>query len=268
MVNFGWTLFQPSELLKISFVLYLAAWLTGKSNSEEKSKKSLFLHFSIILIILVLVLIFQPDMSTLAIILITGGIIYFASKVPWWHVITIIGVGFSGAMLLIKISPYRLNRLLIFLNPEADPMGMGYQLKQSLIAIGSGKIFGIENGFGLGLSRQKFGFLPHPMNDSIFAIIGEELGSIGLIILLSLFLLFIWKGLNIAKKSEDNFCKLAAIGITSWIALQTMFNIGGIIGIMPMSGIPLPFFSYGGSHLITEMIGMGILLNISKNVVK
>ncbi|MBZ9572984.1 FtsW/RodA/SpoVE family cell cycle protein, partial [Patescibacteria group bacterium] len=164
------------------------------------------------------------------------------------------------------IAPYRLARIFSFFHPEADPLGISYQLKQALIAIGSGKIFGIEKGFGLGVSRQKFGFLPHSMSDSIFAIIGEEMGFIGCTILIVFFLVLAWRGLRIAYTSEKSFFQLLALGITVWIMLQTFFNIGGMIGILPLAGIPLPFFSYGGSHLIAEMIGVGILLNISKKL--
>jgi cell division protein FtsW len=264
-LNFGGFLFQPSEFLKISFILYLAAWLSEKSTIQKKERlKQLFLPFGIILSILLIVLLAQPDMSTLGIIFITGVLMYFATSTPWWHTLLLLGAGGGGSLLLIKTAPYRLARFLVFLHPETDPLGIGYQLRQALIAIGSGKIFGIENGFGIGLSRQKFGFLPHPMTDSIFAIIGEELGFLGCLLLISLFLLFAWRGLKIVKESEKPFQKLLSVGIAFWIVLQAFFNISGIIGILPLAGIPLPFFSYGGSHLIAEMIGVGILLNISK----
>ena len=162
-----------------------------------------------------------------------------------------------------KIAPYRAARLLVFLNPETDPMGMGYQLKQALIAVGSGGIFGL----GLGMSVQKFGFLPQSMADSIFAIFSEETGFIGSLILIFLFLIFFWRGFKIAKKSMDQFSKLAALGISCWIILQALINIGSMIGIIPLTGVPLPFLSYGGSALVTELIGVGILLNISKNTI-
>ena len=266
-LNFGKFVIQPSEFLKITFILYLAAWLSGKSFSERKEKfKKVFLPFGIILGILLIVLLVQPDMSTLGIIFITGSLMYFISPTPWWHTLFCLGAGGGGAFFLIKTAPYRLARLLVFLHPETDPLGIGYQLRQALIAIGSGKIFGIENGFGIGLSRQKFGFLPHPMTDSIFAIIGEELGFFGGILLISLFLLFAWRGFKIANQTLTLFEKLLAVGITFWIVLQAFFNICGLIGILPLAGIPLPFFSYGGSHLIAEMIGVGILLNISRKL--
>jgi cell division protein FtsW len=159
-----------------------------------------------------------------------------------------------------------LSRFTTFLNPEADPMGLGYQLKQSIIGIGSGKWLGIGSGLAFGLSQQKFGFLPHPTTDSIFAIIGEELGFVGAGFLIILFTLFAWRGFKVANHLEDGFSRILASGLVFWITFQALFNIGGIIGVMPLGGVPLPFFSYGGSHIITEMIGMGILLNLSRRV--
>jgi cell division protein FtsW len=266
-LNFGGFLLQPSEFLKISFIIYLAAWLAERSKIQQKEKeklKHLFLPFLIILSVLLITLLAQPDMSTLGIIFITGILMYFAAFTPWWHTLIFVAGAGGGAFFLIKTAPYRLARLLVFLHPETDPLGIGYQLRQALIAIGSGKVFGIENGFAFGLSRQKFGFLPHPMTDSIFAIIGEELGFFGCTLLITFFLLFAWQGLKVAQKTDKIFEKLLALGIILWITIQAFFNIGGMIGILPLAGIPLPFFSYGGSHLIAEMIGVGILLNISK----
>jgi len=139
-------------------------------------------------------------------------------------------------------------------------MGNGYQMKQALITVGSGGIFGL----GLGMSLQKFGFLPQSMSDTIFAIFAEETGFIGSLILIFLFLIFFWRGFKIGKSTQDKFFQLTALGISSWIALQGFINIGAMIGILPLTGVPLPFISYGGSHIIVELIGVGILLNISK----
>lgn len=303
--SIGGFLFQPSEFLKITFILYLSSWLSERqrahpvknlfqrqkngrchrlnSNRVYKKKKfslalphpqagarwrevnQLLLPFLIILVILVIFLILQPDMSTLGIICFVGLSMYFAAATPWWHTLLMGVTGIAGGILLVKFTPYRLNRLLVFLKPEIDPLGIGYQLRQAKIALGSGKILGIDQGLNFGLSRQKFGFLPHPMTDSIFAIIGEEIGFIGAAFLIFLFLLFTWRGLKVAVNSKENFEKLLALGIIVWLTFQAFFNIGGIIGILPLAGIPLPFFSYGGSHLIAELIGVGILLNISRS---
>ncbi len=265
-LNFGKFLLQPSEFLKIGFIIYLAAWLAEKGKTDKKKKlKYLLIPFFIICVVLLVILIVQPDMSTLAIIFVAGVLMYFAANTPLWHTFAILGLGTAGGLLLIKMKPYRWARFLVFLKPETDPLGMGYQLRQALIGMGSGRIFGVDKGFSLGLSRQKFGFLPDSMTDSIFAIIGEELGFIGATLLILLFLALIWRGVRLSALTGGGFEKFLALGITVWIVCQAFFNIGGILGLLPLAGIPLPFFSYGGSHLIAEMVGVGILLNISKN---
>ncbi|MBU2579051.1 putative lipid II flippase FtsW [Patescibacteria group bacterium] len=259
--------FQPSEFLKITFLLYVCSWLSGKLEDKKKSKKNnwqVFAAFIIMTGTLAVILISQPDFSTFVIIFLTSFVVYFASRTPWWHSFFLILTSSALAVVLIKISPYRLNRVLPLFDSQIDPLGIGYQLKQSFIAIGSGKLWGIGEMFGLSLSRQKFGFLPHSMTDSIFAIIGEETGFLGCAFLILLFVFFAWKGMKIALNSKTEFAKLLGIGITFWLCFQAFANISGIIGILPLAGIPLPFFSYGASHLIVEMIGVGILFNISK----
>ena len=278
-INLGITTFQPSEFLKISVVLYLAAWLKGKDNSTLKRKyfskrrkkdynvkktyniKKTLIPFLVFLGVISLIFIFQRDISTLGIIAFISLLIYFAAGTPIWHSILMILAGIGGLITLIRITPYRLSRLLVFLKPEFDPMGIGFQIKQALIAIGSGGI----KGKGLGMSIQKLGFLPESMSDSIFAVFAEEAGFIGSLILVLLFLTFLWLGLRISRLANDKFCRLAALGITLWIVTQAFINISSMIGISPLTGIPLPFISYGGSHLAAELIGVGILLNISKH---
>ena len=152
----------------------------------------------------------------------------------------------------------------VFLNPDKDPMGSGYQLNQSLIAIGSGGFFGL----GLGMSIQKLGFLPQSVADAIFAVFAEETGFAGAIFLISLFLLFFWQGLKIIFNVKDVFLQLLALGIICWIMIQTFVNIGAMIGLLPLTGVPMPFISYGGSALMIELAAMGILLNISKIIQK
>lgn len=268
----GFTL-QPSEFLKITAILYLSTWIASKlSDGHQKgwisiAKRSyhnviqLFLPFIIFLGVISIILYLQPDISTLGIIGLTLIFIYFSSGTPLWHTFLIIVTGVTGLLYLTIKEPYRLDRWLVFLNPGADPLGKGLQLNQSLMAIGSGGFFGK----GLGMSVQKFGSLPQAMSDSIFAIFAEETGIFGCLILIALFALFAWLGFRIAKASNDKFAKLSAIGITFWITFQAFVNISSVAGIFPLSGIPLPFFSYGGSHLINELIGVGLLLNISKN---
>lgn len=250
--------FQPSEFLKLTFILYLSALLS----SFLKNKKAFTLvPFLVILGVLALLLSLQSDLSTLTVIILVGILMYFSSGFPLWHTILAILICAGGIFGLIKVVPYRMKRILVFLNPGIDPMGMGYQIKQILITIGSGGIFGL----GLGMSVQKFGWIPQTMSDSIFAIFAEETGFIGSIILIFLFLFLLWRGIRIAKKSHDKFSELLAIGISSWICIQAFINIGAMVGILPLTGIPLPFISYGGSHMVAEIIGIGILLNISKS---
>lgn len=266
-LNLGGFLIQPAEFLKITFLLYLAAWLSRKRSGDQKKKMvSFFVPFALMLAVLFSILLAQPDMSTLGIICISGLAVYFIASTPWWHSLLFMGVGSGAVLLFIKIAPYRMARWFIFLNPDKDPLGAGYQLKQALIAVGSGGLLGIGSGLSLGLSRQKLGFLPYPMTDSIFAIIGEELGLIGCVALVLLFLAFFLRILKIAERTgKDRFAGLLAVGIGVWICFQAFFNIAGMIGILPMGGIPLPFFSYGGSHILTELAAVGLLLNISKN---
>ncbi len=262
-VNLGFISFQPSEFLKLSFILYLASWLTNRTEKIKKNEfKETFLAFLLIIGLISLFLVFQPDISTLLIILSVALIMYFLAATPFWHTIFILMILVFGTLILIGIAPYRLNRILVFLNPGLDPMGLGYQVKQALISVGSGGI----SGLGLGLSKQKFGFLPASISDSIFAILAEETGFIGSFILILLYLIFFWRGFKIGKGAQNQFSRLIAFGITFWITIQAFINIGSIIGILPLTGIPLPFISYGGSALVTELIGLGLLLNISKSV--
>jgi len=166
----------------------------------------------------------------------------------------------AGGAGLIFFSSYRRERLLSFLNPSRDPLGTSYHIRQILIAIGSGGLFGV----GLGQSRQKYEYLPEATTDSIFAVIAEELGFVGAVCLLALFLLMIWRGMKIAKEAPDDFGRLLAVGIISWIGFQALVNLSAMVAIVPLTGVPLPFISYGGSSLVLSLTAMGILVNISK----
>jgi len=250
--------FQPSEFLKLTFILYLASFLA--SRAERPGRKINFLVFLTVAGLISLLLILQPDVGTLGIIILTAILMYFSSRTPIWQNVLIILLSAGGFIALMKFSAYRFNRLTAFLNPSADPQGIGYQVSQSIMTVGSGGLLGQ----GLGLAEEKFGLLPQPISDSIFVIFAKEAGFAGAIILISFFLIFLWLGFKIARKSKNLFSQLLALGITSWIVLQAFVNIGAMIGIMPLTGIPLPFISYGGSALITELAGAGILLNISK----
>jgi len=273
-INLGFITLQPSEFLKITFILYLAAWISKAGNNsikrnekiERKLKKDkypfleFFLPFVGILIMIGALLMLQRDMTTLCIITAIALTMYFIASTPIWQTVSLIALLGTAIGLLVKFEPYRMNRISVFLNPALDPMGFGYQIKQALIAVGSGGIIGV----GLGMSGQKLGFLPQSIGDSIFAIFAEEGGLIGGIILIALFAMFVWKGFALAKRSSDKFLKLIAFGITFWIGIQAFINIGSIISFLPLSGVPLPFVSAGGSALINEIFAMGILLNISR----
>lgn len=258
-ISLGFISLQPSELLKLSFIIYLAAWLE-KRRTEVKTFSQSTLPFLIIIGIISALIVAQPDIGTLGVIIITGIIIFFLAGANIGHIFLIILGGLSFLFTLIKLAPYRMNRLLVFLNPEIDPQGIGYQIKQALLAIGSGGIFGL----GLTHSRQKYNYLPSPASDSIFAITAEELGFIGASILILIFLVLAIRGFKIAKNSPDRFAQLTAAGITSWFIVQAFINIGAITGLIPLTGLTLPFISYGASSMVVSLIGAGILINISK----
>jgi len=259
-INLGFASFQPSEFLKLTFILYLAVWLPSLMEKTKKNLSKNLAAFLTVLGLIAVLLIFQPDISTLGIIAACGILTYFLSGAPSKYILAIVAGGLAILGVLIKIAPYRLERILVFLRPDIDPMGMSYQIKQALITVGSGGIWGK----GLGMSLQKFGFLPQPMSDSIFAIFSEETGFIGSFVLIALFLILAWRALRIAKKTFNSFNRLACSGITSWLVIQALINIGAMVAILPLTGIPLPFISYGGSGVIAELVGVGILLNISK----
>ncbi len=259
--------FQPAELLKLTFILYLASWLTTRTGKKSKKNTLLsgtFLPFIVVSGVISVILYLQPDISTLVVILFTALTMYFLARTPLWHTIAFIMGGLATIWAVIKLAPYRMARIEGMLNPDMDPLGTTYQAKQMLITIGSGGITGL----GLGMSRQKYGFLPQSMDDSIFAIMAEEMGLIGGVILILLFLAFLWRGFLIAQNNKDQFIRLAVIGISTWIFIQAFVNIGAMIGVIPLTGIPLPFISYGKSHIIAEMAAIGILFNASKQYEK
>ncbi len=272
-IDMGIFTLQPAEFLKITAILYLSAWIASKlseanvSDWKSITKKGyhniiyIFIPFIIFLGLIFIALYFQRDASTLGIISLTLLALYFSARTPLWHTFLVIISGTSILLFLIRFEPYRLDRWLTFLHPDVDPLGKGFQLRQALISLGSGGIFGR----GLGMSIQKFGFLPQAISDSIFAIMGEEFGIIGCVAIIIAFIILFWLGIRVAKNSTDKFSKMVATGIVFWITLQAFINMASAAGIFPLAGIPLPFFSYGGSHLTVELIGIGLLLNISKN---
>ncbi|MFA7209032.1 MAG: putative lipid II flippase FtsW [Parcubacteria group bacterium] len=258
-VQFGPFSFQPAEMLKISLILYLAAWLEGKKELVDDLYEGL-VPFAMIVALISFLLIKQPDIGTLGVTILIAMSVFFASGARISHMFLMGAAGIASLFVLIKFESYRMNRLLVFLNPELDPRGIGYQINQALLAIGSGGIFGT----GLGHSLQKFNYLPEPVGDSIFAIIGEELGILGESALIFLFIALAMRGFKIAKNAPDVFGRLTAVGIVSWIIFQAFINIAAISGLIPLTGIPLPFISYGGTSIVFLLAGVGVLLNISK----
>ena len=249
---------QPSEMAKLILILYIADTLSRK---KEKIKNFTygFLPPLIILGAIFILILLQPDLGTALIILVVILGMFFVSGVRLRHLFSLFLITLPSIWLLINKVGYRKRRILAFVDPWSDPRGAGFQIIQSLLALGSGGIFGR----GLGEGTQKLFYLPAPHTDFIFAILGEELGFLGGVAVIILFGAFIYFGARIARRAPDLFGSLLALGITTWIGLQAMINIGVATGFLPTKGIPLPFISFGGSSLIFSLIGVGVLLSIS-----
>lgn len=260
-VQIGPLLFQPSEMTKLAVILYLAAWFAGKSKEKISDFFEGLIPFAAIFSVIGFLIMKQPDTGTLGVIFLISLAIFFTAGARIAHLVALLGVGTVALGIMIKMAPYRLQRLLVFLNPDADPQGVGYHVNQALLAIGSGGLLGL----GLGHSRQKFNYLPEPVTDSVFAIFSEEWGFVGAMVIVSLFVFLAWRGFVIAKNAPDEFGKLVAVGIVMWIVTQAFVNIAAISGLIPLTGIPLPFISYGGTSLVFLMASVGILLNISRH---
>lgn len=259
-INLGSFSFQPSEIVKLTFLLYVAAWLSGKGEKNVKDFSYGFIPFITLVGIISFLIALQPDVGTMSVIIVAAFCIYFLGGASVSHV-ALAGMGGVGLMMvLIQATPYRMQRLTTFLNPDFDPLGIGYHINQALLAVGSGGLWGR----GFGHSRQKFAYLPEVFGDSIFAVIAEELGFIFAVFFISFILFWILRGLRIAQRASDDFGMLVAAGIMSWIAFQAFVNIGAMLSILPLTGIPLPFVSYGGTAIIMEMAAIGIVLNIAR----
>lgn len=251
--------FQPSQVLKLALILYIADVLSRKQ-SEIKSFFQGFLPPMIILGVSVGLILLQPDLGTAVAIATVVYMMLFIAGIRLFHLVPLLVSSLPALGVIILAKPYRMKRILAFLNPWEDPQGIGFQIIQSYIALGSGGLFGV----GLGQSRQKLFYLPGAHTDFIFSIIGEELGLIGTASIVILFIVFIWLGVRIAIRSRDLFGHLAALGIVLMIGLEAVINIGVATGSIPTKGLPLPFISYGGSSLIFDMMGVALLLNIAK----
>lgn len=259
-IELGPISFQPSEVMKFAIVLYLSAWLSGKGKEKTEDFYEGLVPFLAILFLVAFLILKQPDTGTLFLIFGISMSIFFYSGANLKHIFGMMGLALFAFFILLKTAPYRMQRFLVFMNPEHDPQGFGYQMTQALVAIGSGGLFGV----GLGYSHQKFNYLPEPVTDSIFAIFGEEFGFIGAVVLISLFVFLALRGIHIARSAPDRFGELLGIGIVSWIIVQAFVNISAITGLIPLTGVPLPFVSYGGTSLAVLLSAIGILLNISR----
>jgi len=256
----GWFTVQPSEFVKLFFLFYLSGWLDTRGEHGVKDVGSGFLPFVLVLLAIIGLLALQPDVGTMSIVVIMSLVTYFLAGAPMAYVLALVSAGMAGIALLIGLAPYRLQRFMTFLNPELDPQGVGYHINQALLAIGSGGFFGL----GYGHSRQKFQYLPEVAGDSIFAIIAEEMGFVVACLLVAAFVAFLWRTLAIANGAPDRFGRLVAAGVGTWITVQALANIASMAGLMPMTGIPLPFVSYGGTSLAVSLSAVGVVLNISK----
>lgn len=258
-LTLGPVTFQPAEVLKLSLIIYLAAWL-GDKRERIKDWKLGLVPFALVMGVVAGLLLMQPDLGTLGIVAMIAGGMYFAAGLSYRATAAVVLIIVTLVVGFAAFSPYRWNRIMTVFDPSRDVRGSGWQLNQSLIAIGSGGVWGV----GLGQSTQKFGFLPEPIGDSIFAIIAEELGFVGAVGTIALFiltgLLLVW----IARGASDGFGALIATGMAVWILGQAIVNMTAVTGLGPLTGLPLPFISYGGTSMIAMLAGVGIVLNIAR----
>lgn len=258
-IGVGPVSFQPAEILKFAFVIYFAAWLAWAKSRVQDVKYGI-LPLSILLVIIAAILLKQPDTKSFILISITGLFMLFVSGVRIRYLIGLALVAVALLGTLVFFTPYLQARVNTFFHPSSDSQGSSYQLQQSLIALGSGGILGR----GFGQSIQKFSYLPEPQGDSIFAVLGEELGLIGTISTIILYLLFSLRGLKIANQSPDLFSRLLVSGIVILISAQTFMHIASVTGVFPLTGVPLPFMSHGGTSLMIDLVAVGIILQVSK----
>jgi cell division protein FtsW len=251
---------QPAEFAKIVVVFFVAAILERRMDRIDDLRYSL-VPVAIVLGVVIALIMLQPDLGTALSIVVIVGAMIFAAGINYRYIIGLLLVSLPAAYIVLMSADYRRRRMTVFLNPWEDPLGDGFQVIQSLIAVGTGGVFGR----GLMAGVQKLFYLPYPHTDFIYAVIGEELGLAGCTIVLACFCVIAWRGLRTAMRAPDRFGAFLALGVTAMIVVQAFFNISVVLGLLPTKGIPLPFVSYGGSSLLVSMIGMGILLNVSQH---
>ena len=250
---------QPSEVIKLSMILIMSHILALNPHMIVSFRKGVLPILTLLGLIAGLIML-QPDLGTTLVVAGTTFFMLIAAGARVSHILALAGTGLGLVVAAIAAAPYRMQRIFAFLDPWADPLGNGYQTIQALLALGPGGLFGL----GLGQSRQKFLYLPENHTDFIFAMIGEELGFIGATLIILLFFLFAWRGFRVAMRAPDAFAGFMAVGLTAMVSIQAMINMGVVSGVLPVTGITLPFISYGGTSLVFTMIGVGLLLNISR----
>jgi cell division protein FtsW len=268
-VHLGFATVQPSEILKPIFIIYLASWLAsrisraaGRRNAKPESEFGNTLWAFLVLVGFIgFLLIKQPDLSTFGIVALTAFAMYFFADTPLKHTFFMIAVGGAILLALVYFEPYRLERFSSWMSPASDPLGKSFQANQALILSGSGSLFGE----GFGSSSSKSSMLPEMIGDSVFAPYAQEVGFAGCILLVAIFAVFAWRGFRVARLSGDKFEYLVACGITVWITLQALINMSSTLRLIPLSGVPLPFISYGGTAVAMELAAVGLLLNISRH---
>ncbi|MHB1716125.1 MAG: putative lipid II flippase FtsW [Acidimicrobiales bacterium] len=257
-LGFGLLRIQPSELMNLALIVFVADLLTRRV-AHIDDPRAVLVPVLVVLGVSAGLILKQPDMGTAFVLCCVAFGMLFMGGVPLRPMVKVLA-GFAVLAVVAGLAdPYRRDRILSFLHPAADRSGAGYQVFQSLIGLGSGHLLGL----GLGGSREKWGLLPNAHTDFIFSIVGEELGLLGAVLVLVLFFALAWYGLKVAQVAPDRFGSLLAVGITTWIISQAVINIGAVIGMLPVTGIPLPFISYGGSSLVILMASVGVLVNIA-----
>jgi cell division protein FtsW len=257
-IGVGLLRIQPSELMKLALVVFAGDLLTRRADQVDKPG-AVLVPIALVTGFAGILLLKQPDMGTAMVLVFIAFAILFAGGIPARFLGRAVAVTAALGALFAVVEPYRRARLLSFLHPLQQRSGNGYQVVQSLVGLGNGHLFGL----GLGNGRQKWGLLPNPHTDFIFSVIGEETGLIGTLVVLGLFLAFAWLGIRTAMRAPDRFGMLLAIGVTAWITVQAVINVGAVIGVLPVTGIPLPFVSFGGSSLVITMFTAGILANVA-----
>lgn len=250
---------QPSEFAKLAVLIYMAAWLASRGDALQNFSLGVLPFVGMVGLVGALIML-EPDLGTTVMVAVITGTLFFIAGARLIHVVALAGSGVVMGTLLILTGGYRMDRILSFTSAESDPTGVGFQTLQLLVAFGSGGVWGL----GLGVSRQKFFYVPGSHTDGVLAIIGEEIGFVGVLVVLGLFLVLFWRAWLIMRRAPDVFGSLIAAGVLSWFAFQLLLNVGGVTRLIPLTGIPLPLLSAGGSSLMVSLVAIGLLLSVSR----